>query len=107
VSSFERGFSFPAHKVSMTVYEHDVCFTFTILGISVGSIAFCTLRMSSIPQYHLDALLKFPEDVQGPVKCIAGTFPFVASGGADDTVHIYNTQVCFSVLLQRAWRLKL
>ncbi len=30
---------------------------------------------------------------QGPVKCIAGAAPFVASGGADDTVHIYNAEV--------------
>ncbi len=29
---------------------------------------------------------------QGPVKCIAAAAPFIASGGADDTVHIYHAQ---------------
>ena len=27
------------------------------------------------------------------MKCIAAAAPFVASGGADDTVHVYNAQV--------------
>lgn len=30
--------------------------------------------------------------LQGPVKCITAASPFVASGGADDTVHLYNFQ---------------
>eukprot|EP00884_Botryococcus_braunii_P016839 jgi/Botrbrau1/3839/Bobra.0183s0064.1 len=29
---------------------------------------------------------------KGSVKCVAAAGPFVASGGADDTIHLYNIQ---------------
>ena len=32
-------------------------------------------------------------DVQHQVKCVAGVGPFLASGGADDTIHLYDIQV--------------
>ena len=34
--------------------------------------------------------------MQGPVKCVTAASPFVASGGADDTVHLYNFQASSS-----------
>ncbi|KAK9909782.1 hypothetical protein WJX75_007404 [Coccomyxa subellipsoidea] len=39
----------------------------------------------------LSRAFSFPAH-KGPVKCISGAAPFVASGGADDTVHIYNAE---------------
>jgi hypothetical protein len=30
------------------------------------------------------------------VKCIAGAGPFVASGGSDDTIHLYDVEVQIS-----------
>ena len=29
----------------------------------------------------------------GPVKCVAAAAPFVATGGADDTVHLFDVAV--------------
>lgn len=31
--------------------------------------------------------------LQGPVKCVAAAAPYLASGAADDLIHIYNLQV--------------
>ena len=38
---------------------------------------------------------------QAAVKCVATSAPFIASGGADDTVHIYNAKVQTSCILLR------
>lgn len=38
---------------------------------------------------------------QAAVKCVATSAPYIASGGADDTVHIYNAKVQTSCILLR------
>ncbi len=30
--------------------------------------------------------------LQGPIKCVTAAAPFLASGGSDDTIHLYNFQ---------------
>jgi len=47
----------------------------------------------SVRYSKVSALAPFHFRIQGPVKCIATSAPFIASGGADDTVHIYNAKV--------------
>ena len=31
--------------------------------------------------------------MQGPVKCLATSAPYLVSGGADDLIHLYDLQV--------------
>ena len=90
--SLEKAFAFPAHKVRHTAFACS-------LMAKSQSLSELLHRHSSKARCNLSDMaasltLKSPLCcIQGRVKCMAASAPFIASGGADDTVHIYNAKV--------------
>ena len=91
--SLDKAFAFPAHKVGHLPF------------LRCSLLAYCMNSHLNLIK-TIGGFLKSASVIdvshvwqQAAVKCVATSAPYIASGGADDTVHIYNAKVQTSCIL--------